>query len=353
MSLPGRRFTGSINYRYGFNGKEEDDEAKGDGNQQDYGMRVYDPRLGRFLSVDPLAKEYPHYTPYSFAGNKPIWALDLDGLEELWYELVWDKGGKTVLGVQFCNENQNRGGFDYSTTYNMSYRGTHINAKTTVEFSLFDRHPGSYKTLYDLEKAFIGKTRDQIETLYNSQHRVDVQAWANVASLVGQTVSEGHGESIVASATSDAAFSNNVTEQIPTSVGVINNKNTAAHGNSEAADANAANKTQVNVPKEAYNRTKHYGKTPTASDRKALKATEGQDVDHTLPLVRHYYDGDGSGGIPGWQMSELQRKLWAKNRANMNVMPRGKNRSEGGKLTEYFKQKKKEYNLKSTKKTKS
>ncbi len=41
-------------YRYGFNGKENDNEVKGEGNQQDYGFRIYDPRLGRFLSVDPL-----------------------------------------------------------------------------------------------------------------------------------------------------------------------------------------------------------------------------------------------------------------------------------------------------------
>jgi hypothetical protein len=34
------------------------------------------------LSVDPLTKGYPFYTPYQFAGNNPIWAIDLDGLEE-------------------------------------------------------------------------------------------------------------------------------------------------------------------------------------------------------------------------------------------------------------------------------
>ncbi|HEY8402014.1 MAG TPA: RHS repeat-associated core domain-containing protein, partial [Cytophagaceae bacterium] len=51
--------------------------------QQDYGMRIYDPRLGRFLSVDPLTKNFPHYTPYQFAGNNPILNIDLDGAEEL------------------------------------------------------------------------------------------------------------------------------------------------------------------------------------------------------------------------------------------------------------------------------
>jgi len=72
----------SVNYRYGFNGKEVDNEMFGIGNELDYGMRVYDPRVGRFLSVDPLTKSFPWYTPYQYAGNKPIWATDLDGLEE-------------------------------------------------------------------------------------------------------------------------------------------------------------------------------------------------------------------------------------------------------------------------------
>ncbi|NML37500.1 hypothetical protein HHL17_09890 [Chitinophaga sp. G-6-1-13] len=55
---------------------------KGEGNQQDYGMRVYDPRIAKFLSVDPLTQEYPWYTPYQFAGNTPIQATDRDGAEE-------------------------------------------------------------------------------------------------------------------------------------------------------------------------------------------------------------------------------------------------------------------------------
>jgi RHS repeat-associated protein len=64
-------------YTFGFNGKEDDKETQ----TQDYGMRIYDYRLGRFLSVDPLTKSYPFYTPYQFAGNTPIAAVDLDGEE--------------------------------------------------------------------------------------------------------------------------------------------------------------------------------------------------------------------------------------------------------------------------------
>jgi RHS repeat-associated protein len=70
------------NYRYGFNGKENDNEVKGEGNQQDYGMRVYDPRIGKFLSVDPLTKDYPWNSTYSFAEGDPINFIDLDGGEK-------------------------------------------------------------------------------------------------------------------------------------------------------------------------------------------------------------------------------------------------------------------------------
>ncbi|WP_121356808.1 RHS repeat-associated core domain-containing protein [Flavisolibacter nicotianae] len=85
-------------YRYEFNGKENDDEVKGEGNQQDYGMRIYDPRIGRFLSADPLMKKYPMLTPYQFASNSPIQAIDVDGLEGVQYlETQTDKDGKAVI----------------------------------------------------------------------------------------------------------------------------------------------------------------------------------------------------------------------------------------------------------------
>lgn len=83
MVMPGRKYSGGTAYRYGFNGKENDNEVKGEANEIDYGKRVYDPRLGRFLSTDPLATQFPYYTPYQYAGNKPTWAMDLDGAEDV------------------------------------------------------------------------------------------------------------------------------------------------------------------------------------------------------------------------------------------------------------------------------
>jgi RHS repeat-associated protein len=68
-------------YRFAFNGKEQDNEVSGSGNVYDYGFRIYNPRLGKFLSVDPLVSIFPSLTPYQFSANMPIAANDLDGLE--------------------------------------------------------------------------------------------------------------------------------------------------------------------------------------------------------------------------------------------------------------------------------
>ena len=75
----------NLKYRYGFNGKEKDDEVFGIGDSYDYGKRIYDTRLGRFLTVDPITKNYPMLTPYQFASNRPIDGIDLDGLEYTQY----------------------------------------------------------------------------------------------------------------------------------------------------------------------------------------------------------------------------------------------------------------------------
>ena len=92
MVMPGREYyTGR--YRFGYNGKEKDDEVKGTENQQDYGFRIYDTRLGKFSSVDPLTSKFVFYSPYQFAGNRPIVAIDLDGLEDVWNHTIQNADG--------------------------------------------------------------------------------------------------------------------------------------------------------------------------------------------------------------------------------------------------------------------
>src|SRR5690606_26146791 len=81
MLVPNRHANTS-NYRYGFNGMESDNEIKGEGNSYDFGARMYDPRVGRWFSVDPLAEQAPDWTPYRYGFNNPIRYIDPTGMFE-------------------------------------------------------------------------------------------------------------------------------------------------------------------------------------------------------------------------------------------------------------------------------
>lgn len=64
-----------LNYRYGFNGMEKDDEhTQG---KYDFGARIYDARLGRWMGIDPVMQ--PHQTSYSGLDNNPVIYYDPDG----------------------------------------------------------------------------------------------------------------------------------------------------------------------------------------------------------------------------------------------------------------------------------
>lgn len=97
MMMNERKYALGDGYRYGFNGKENDNEIKGTGNQQDYGARIYDPRVARWLSLDPLQKKYPGETPYLFSGANPILYKDPDGKDRIvTVTLLFKSGSVTV-----------------------------------------------------------------------------------------------------------------------------------------------------------------------------------------------------------------------------------------------------------------
>jgi len=77
--MPGRNYQSSTPFRYGYNGKEKDDEIKGNGNSVDFGARMLDTRLGRWMSCDPLQGKYPDFSPYNFTLDNPILFIDPDG----------------------------------------------------------------------------------------------------------------------------------------------------------------------------------------------------------------------------------------------------------------------------------
>lgn len=70
---------------------EKDDEIKGQGNSYDFGARLYDPRVGRWLSIDPLESKYTGLSPYNFVANNPIIFIDPDGEKIVWGEVGKNK----------------------------------------------------------------------------------------------------------------------------------------------------------------------------------------------------------------------------------------------------------------------
>lgn len=96
MLMPERNESGS-DYKYGFNGMEGDDEVKGKGNSYDFGARMYDGRVGRWLSRDPLAERQPDQSPYKSFYNSPLIFVDPDGnTEYLTIIIHYKESGKRI-----------------------------------------------------------------------------------------------------------------------------------------------------------------------------------------------------------------------------------------------------------------
>ncbi len=103
--------TGREKQPYLYNGKEFV-EAHGL-NTYDYGFRGYYTPTGRFTTIDPLAEQTPWQSPYSYAGNRFVNAIDWLGLGgmtsfangNIVHCIVTDLSGNIIGGIDDGDEN--------------------------------------------------------------------------------------------------------------------------------------------------------------------------------------------------------------------------------------------------------
>jgi hypothetical protein len=94
VELDGRTVSGG--YRYGFQNLEKDDEVKGEGNSFDFGARILDTRIGRWLSIDPMARKQPEQSPFKSFLNCPLVYIDPNGMDEFERIVIYNSKGQII-----------------------------------------------------------------------------------------------------------------------------------------------------------------------------------------------------------------------------------------------------------------
>ena len=174
MVQPDRKFSGGSGYRYGFNGKEKDLSITSD--DYNYGARIYDARLGKMLSVDPLEDKYPSITPYNFVANSCLNAVDPTGkliifINGLWGWPIPIRGGGTVnyWGQQWVTDAQNAIGDHKQPSYYDGSMGGSLLKNPMIEDQYYREEAGKKAGYQDAKSILTNLDKDEtIKFITNS-----------------------------------------------------------------------------------------------------------------------------------------------------------------------------------------
>jgi len=161
-------------YSFGFQGQENDNEIHGaPGTSLNYEFRMHDPRIGRFLSLDPLAPKYPHNSPYAFSENRVIDRIELEGLETAvisqYYVLA---NGETKLQATSAVENAgNWTGNQYFEQYLVL---ADVNKNGPVLYNDYDEATNTWqhgKATLEMHKAQVKREPFKSKVDYGELHK--------------------------------------------------------------------------------------------------------------------------------------------------------------------------------------
>ena len=134
----------------------------------DYGFRIYNPAIGRFLSVDPLSVKFPFLTPYQFASNSPIANTDLDGLESLYYSVSFDSNGNSKLKKVHTHYGA---WFDVGYSVHINYKGIDYlvhagNEKVDAFFAWLIPETKKLNGVSAQTQKYIGKSEEYLDNVF-------------------------------------------------------------------------------------------------------------------------------------------------------------------------------------------
>jgi RHS repeat-associated protein len=149
----GRNFhlTNDSDYHFGFNGQWKDNDIQGNGNSMDFGDRMNDTRLGRWMSTDPLFTRYPDLSPYSFVNNSPLNAVDAQGNDIIVLNVPGGAGNYGHTAILVGND---KTGWDFVSKEGRDHNGPWYSNEATGGPSIhFKQHFNSLQAFKEAQQT--------------------------------------------------------------------------------------------------------------------------------------------------------------------------------------------------------